>query len=190
MLKGWYLLLIQTIVFFSLYSCLFLLMLNQMNQLRREINFLNESNYIPPDPALGYEIKRLFPLPQSMINSPGLIIFSAPRCPHCHTKLEAFLDLEEQFGKIPTLIILLDDIDHTKRFLEKYNPFFTINISTFEKMHNELGVERFPTFMLIDETSRIIDVLPPNELIAYNAYVSYIKQTKNFKKLKEIRIVF
>jgi thiol-disulfide isomerase/thioredoxin len=161
----------------------------QMRKFKKEVSFLGTrtSNSLFTHPAIGYDVNHLFSLSEKkMFKTPGIIIFSMSKCPHCHTQLEEFLELNDQYGRVPTLVVLTDyDKGNGEDFVNKYKSYFPIDLTPFEKLDG-LHIDRFPTFMLIDEDGKIKKVHFV-ETIAYNFFNSYIRgKTKELKQPKAI----
>lgn len=160
---------------------LFSLFLTQMLKLREELQIYRPIPLTPSEvhPSLYKNIYDFITLPK--ISSLHLIMFTMPRCSHCHSNLEILLDLFKEQGRIPVTLILQKEHKDIDSFIEKYSRHFTTAIFNKEELM-ALNIQMYPTFMLIDKQGEISEVLPPDAEMAYVIYQKAInKKNENYR---------
>jgi glutaredoxin len=161
-----------TFFLFFIWFCFLIIISTHFKKLKSEISFLKQSPLIFTDPAVGYNINHIISLPNQIKNIPGLLIFSMSKCPHCHSQIENWIEINLS-GKIPTLLVVMEDTNEAE-MVKKYNSILTVQTISFEKIAN-LEINKFPTFLIINEQAEIITVMPGAKF-AYDSYMSLFNE--------------
>ncbi|WP_289142823.1 hypothetical protein [uncultured Brevibacillus sp.] len=140
--------------------------------MRREVSYLPELPHQMnmDNKRVGSNVHKIIDLCETVTGTHAVLMISLPTCRPCHDSLSEFLQQNKRLQIPFACLTMADEGEYYQMFCHDYGAQVEI-LPINETQLKRMGVNRFPTFLIIDNNGIIL-----REFILVEYLIRYIEQ--------------